>query len=199
MVGGVEDVAGGIADGRIASGGKDGGGLKYAAEGGNYAAGVYPRLLEIFPAAEVEALLGETYSAEDRECTWEGLRFALWEDQHNYLPGDILYKVDAAAMAVAMEVRAPFLDHEVVEYSWGLPPEMLVGRTDGEADLREAFAGILLAGGFVSGRSRALGCRWGNGSGGFAGGALEEMLAGGGFVCEELFGDGRDGAVWRNI
>jgi len=49
---------------------------------------------------------------------------AMYIDMKGYLPGDILVKVDRAAMANSLETRAPLLNHKLVEYAWRLPVSM---------------------------------------------------------------------------
>jgi asparagine synthase (glutamine-hydrolysing) len=46
---------------------------------------------------------------------------ALLADTMTYLPNDLLVKVDIATMAVSLEARSPFLDHEVMEFAASLP------------------------------------------------------------------------------
>lgn len=47
-------------------------------------------------------------------------------DTVNYLPNDILVKVDRAAMSVSLETRVPFLNQHVVEFAWSLPGHLRV-------------------------------------------------------------------------
>src|SRR4029453_11662213 len=59
-----------------------------------------------------------------------------------YLPGDLLTKVDRAAMLHALEVRSPFMDHELVQLAATLSVSQLLGG-GAKRMLREAFAGDL--------------------------------------------------------
>jgi asparagine synthase (glutamine-hydrolysing) len=49
---------------------------------------------------------------------------ALYVDFKTWLVDDILVKIDRASMAHSLEVRAPLLDHRVVEFAAALPIEM---------------------------------------------------------------------------
>lgn len=52
-------------------------------------------------------------------------------DFKNYLPLDILTKVDRMSMAHSIEARVPLLDHKLVEFAATIPPELKIrnGRT----------------------------------------------------------------------
>lgn len=50
-----------------------------------------------------------------------GLNDFLYADMQLVLPNDMLTKVDLMSMANSLEVRVPFLDHEVVDFLFSLP------------------------------------------------------------------------------
>ena len=61
-------------------------------------------------------------------------------DFMTYLPGDILVKVDRAAMAVSLETRMPMLDHRVIEFAWSLPLNLRVHNGSGKWLLKELLS-----------------------------------------------------------
>jgi asparagine synthase (glutamine-hydrolysing) len=69
---------------------------------------------------------------------------ALATDRVTYLPGDLHTKVDRAAMLHALEVRAPFMDPDVLRLAAGLTGDQLL-KGGPKRMLREAFAADLPA------------------------------------------------------
>ena len=64
-------------------------------------------------------------------------------DLKNYLPNDILTKVDRMSMAHSIEARVPLLDHKLVEFAATIPPELkLKGKTT-KYIFKKAMEGIL--------------------------------------------------------
>jgi len=57
-------------------------------------------------------------------------------DSCNYLPDDILVKVDRAAMATSIEGRIPFLDHRLIELCWTLPSHFKINKNTGKLLMR---------------------------------------------------------------
>jgi asparagine synthase (glutamine-hydrolysing) len=53
-----------------------------------------------------------------------------------YLPDDLLVKADIATMAVSLEGRSPFLDHELADWAASLPQDKRVFMRDGKLELK---------------------------------------------------------------
>lgn len=66
-------------------------------------------------------------------------------DTEVVLPDNMLVKIDRAAMAVGLEVRSPFLHHELVEWAWSVPLDMKVAGGSGKRPARDAVSRLLPA------------------------------------------------------
>ncbi len=64
-------------------------------------------------------------------------------DMNYYLAEDILTKVDRASMAVSLEVRAPFLDHNLAEYAASLPAEYKLKGSVTKYILKKSVANLI--------------------------------------------------------
>jgi asparagine synthase (glutamine-hydrolysing) len=58
---------------------------------------------------------------------------------HLVLPNDMLTKVDMMSMANSLEVRVPFLDHQLVEYVFSLPADYKIHKGFRKRILKDAF------------------------------------------------------------
>ncbi len=109
-----------------------------------FTSGKYPSDLLLLPGNEAE------YQGRKAELT----RFAaadgsmnnlLRNDMHLVLTHDMLTKVDLMSMANSLEVRVPFLDHEVVNLVFSMPEHFKIDALHRKKILRDAFRDMLPA------------------------------------------------------
>jgi len=112
-----------------------------------------------FPLLEIEKVLSQDIhpqlhrdqlpkeiSLYEREYPYEDRITKLqYLDLRLYLQESILVKVDRASMACSLEVRAPFLDYEMVEFVMGLPSEWKLKGFTPKYLLKKAMANWLPA------------------------------------------------------
>ena len=67
----------------------------------------------------------------------------MYFDLLQYLPEDIMTKIDRASMSIGLEARSPFLDHELVCYSLSIPIKYKKDNGYGKKILREILAEYL--------------------------------------------------------
>jgi asparagine synthase (glutamine-hydrolysing) len=80
---------------------------------------------------------------EAGEAGFTGLARQLYADVTGYLADDILVKLDRMSMAVSLEARVPFLDHEVVEFAMNIPDGWKLADGESKWILRRAFGDLL--------------------------------------------------------
>lgn len=71
---------------------------------------------------------------------WGSIDDAIRFDVDDYMPADILTKIDRASMAHGLELRAPFLDVEFASFCLSLPYRLKVSTREDKIILRQAFA-----------------------------------------------------------
>jgi asparagine synthase (glutamine-hydrolysing) len=79
----------------------------------------------------------------DRADTDDLLSRIQYVDMKTYLTDDILAKVDRASMAVSLEVRAPLLDHKLMETIATIPSSLKLVGTNGKYIFKRAMARVL--------------------------------------------------------
>lgn len=79
----------------------------------------------------------------ERAGTEDLLSRIQYVDIKTYLPDDILTKVDRASMAVSLEVRAPLLDHKLLEMAARIPSQLKLRGGSGKHILKKALEPIL--------------------------------------------------------
>jgi len=73
----------------------------------------------------------------------EDINDLLLADVKLVLPDDMLTKVDRMSMANSLEVRVPFLDHELVEFAFSLPVESKINPKIRKRIVQDTFRNIL--------------------------------------------------------
>ncbi len=119
----------------------------------------YLRLTGVVPAAAARSVLAAEVQREldaagaDDEWVPEAARIRAMRrfhalrycEMHVRLPDYVLHTADRAAMACGLEVRVPFLDHELVELCAGIPPSLKLHRGIEKYVLRRAVERTLPA------------------------------------------------------
>jgi asparagine synthase (glutamine-hydrolysing) len=113
----------------------------------------YGRIMEVFPAAARAALWTDDALSELAPLPGAAallpplptsdVRALQLADLATYLPHDLLRKSDLASMSHSMELRSPFLDHEVIELGLALPRSLKIRGRTGKVALRLAYASEL--------------------------------------------------------
>jgi asparagine synthase (glutamine-hydrolysing) len=115
----------------------------------------YARLMEVFPVELRRELWSDAKQAQQvqLEPSRPGVTGLQLLDIETYLPGDLLLKADLASMAHSLELRSPFLDHQVGALGLALPDSLKTHGREGKVALRRAFAADLPA--EVAGRGKS--------------------------------------------
>lgn len=99
----------------------------------------YADLVAIFPTRDMRRLV----RSDAPSAAFSVPQAPHFRDLETYLPGDLLRKVDSASMRVALEVRAPLLDRDLIYRAAATPLHVLMRGGKRKGMLREAARGVL--------------------------------------------------------
>ncbi len=105
--------------------------------------GGYSELLSIFPTPDLRRLIPEIDGEEPGDDWFQTIDDPLRHDFLNYLPDDLLRKTDTASMAVALEVRAPFLARDLVDAALRTPLDVLMPKGQRKGLLKQVARNYL--------------------------------------------------------
>lgn len=99
-------------------------------------------LLKLGSEVQLDPYFRFTSYIEDQEIQPIESRF-MWTDLRQFLQGTTLTIADRIGMANSLEVRVPFLDNELFEFSQRLPMELKIRGMTTKYLLRTAFRGVI--------------------------------------------------------
>ncbi|MBU0898220.1 MAG: asparagine synthase (glutamine-hydrolyzing) [Nanoarchaeota archaeon] len=104
----------------------------------------YTDWISIFTEKEKQELLKEKPEKNNTVIQRPyDLNQLLYFDIKQWLPDDLLTKVDKTTMAHSVEARVPFLDHRMVEFAGTVPPKYKTGMRQEKIIIRKAMQGIV--------------------------------------------------------
>jgi len=108
---------------------------------------LYEELTRYWPANVVRSAPGSSrrsfLTADKISSTRNFIERVLLLDLGNYLPEDLLAKVDRASMAASLESRSPLLDYKIVEFASSLPTSMRAKNGERKYMLRKLLSKYL--------------------------------------------------------
>ena len=123
----------------------------------------YAAIMALFSLESLAPLgAADDTSRCDAPRDYDIIRACMLRDQSNYLPGDVLWKVDGASMACGLEVRSPLLDHKLADWANRFNGNTMMNWRRGKLPLRRAM-GDMLPKGVLRSRKRGFGVpigRW---------------------------------------
>ncbi len=113
-------------------------------------ADVTHRIRQSFYSPDFLAYVHEGRHVDDAFHGWfrdvahrDTLSQLLYVDAKTWLPDDLLLKADKMTMAASIELRVPFLDHEIVSFASSLPSHYKIRNGEGKFILKKLMEGIL--------------------------------------------------------